>query len=361
MRVSYLLNFCVLIVTSCVSELEVPVIHNARTLVVDGLISDQPGPHTVSLSWSASLDEDVLPLGEATVRIIENGSTIHPLSEAAAGTYQTGEEFAGTIGHTYKLEIETADGKRYESPAEEMKSAGVLEKVYFELKENAINQGDLTKPQDALYFYIDGSSAESGTNQLRWRWQATYQIHTTPKDKVIYTQSGPIPAPAPCSGYAYDGEGLIYQGPCTCCECWITLYDRNVNLSDPAITDGVTYKKVYVGLLPLENKYFYEKLLIRAEQLSLSDTSYPFWHLVDTQQESGENIFQPNVVKVIGNVVSVTDPTEEVFGIFSVSAISSQRLEIRWEDIDKRMPELEFVSDDCRLVGGATNEKPAFY
>jgi hypothetical protein len=363
MRLNYLLVLLILISDSCISELDLPVIVASKQLVVDGMISNQPGPYTVTLTWSSSVDADLSnaePVAGATVQIVENDNNTFALNEVSSGVYQTTGDLTGVIGNSYKLLVETLDRKKYESVTSVMDPPGELRNVYFELKENSINQGDLTKPQDALYFYIDGES--EGTNQLRWRWNATYQVHTTPEFQVKFDPGSQSYAPDPplCSGYELIEGSYQLTGPCTCCECWVTLYDNNATISNPEITRS-SHNKVYIGFLPLESIYFYQKLLIRADQISLPDEAYNFWHLVDTQQESGSNIFQPNVVKVQGNMTSVTDPSEEVFGIFSVSGISTNQLAIELEDIDKRLPLVPIDSADCRIVSGGTNEKPPFY
>jgi hypothetical protein len=365
MRLRYISLIILLSITSCVERIEVPVIAARETLVVDGLITNGSGPHTVRLFYSGALDAILgkpKPHCDAVVHIIENNSVHYELGETEPGLYETPPNFSGVIGNTYQLIIETEDGKKYESVPSVMKDAGIVNEVFAEFKENSINRYDLTQPQDAFFLYVNATGGESGVkNLLRWRWKATYQVHTTPEKRVRFTSTGPISDPPECSGCFFSEEGPPQCVlPCTCCDCWVTFNYEGVALSNPSVNSGSTFSKIYVGVIPVKNTYFYDKLLIRLDQLSVSEEVYSFWNLVKSQQEGAENIFQPDVVNVSGNIFSTTHPEEEVFGIFSVSGASEARLELRLEDIPKQITAHEIINDDCRYSGG-TNIRPAFY
>ncbi len=355
MRLNLLYLIIILLIDACVERLDVPVIQNKKVLVVDGSITNQPGPHTVKLFYSSQLDEVINtpePFEATRVWITENNAAEYQLTEIKSGVYETPSWFTGMIGHTYKINIETEDEKKYESVPAVMKDAGSLDRVFAEFKENSINPNDLSQPQDAFYFYADGTGAEPQGNLLRWRWNATYQVHTAPEKRLKYYMGALVPDPPPCAAGPWD--------LCTCCDCWITFYDKTVAISDPAIVSGNSFNKVYLGMIPVKNSYFYDKLLIRADQLSVSEEVYSFWNLVKTQQEGAQNIFQPEIVQVRGNIFSTTNKEEEVFGVFSVSVIAENKLELRLNDIPKRIPLYDTIYEDCRYTGG-TNVKPSFY
>ncbi len=366
MRINLLYLLIILLIDACVERLDVPVIQSKKVLVVDGSITNQPGPHTVKLFYSSQLDEVIKtpePFEAARAWITENNTTEYELTETKSGVYETSVTFTGMIGHTYKINIETEDGKKYESVPAVMKDAGSLNRVFAEFKENVINPNDLSEPQDAFYLYIDGTGAKPQGNLLRWRWNATYQVHTAPALRVKKKGDHVVPDPPPCSGVVFDflEDEFIPVGLCSCCDCWVTFYDETVAISDPVIVSGNSFNKVLLGIIPIKkNIYFLDKLLIRVDQLSVSEEVYSFWNLVKTQQEGAQNIFQPEIVKVRGNIFSITNSEEEVFGIFSVSGIAENKIELTLDDIPKQIPEYEVINDDCRYTGG-TNVKPSFY
>lgn len=350
---------------SCVERIEVPIVENKPALVVDGGITDTPGIHTVKLFLSSEMKEDndvPAKITGASVKIFENGSMVHDLVEKSDGVYQTMDNFAGVIGSTYWLSITTEEGKIYESTPAILKPAGTLGRIYAEYRENAINIEKPELPQDALYLYADATGSGNPSELLRWRWKAVYQVNTAADKKIRYGPSGPVPDPPFCSGWQFDEESNLVQfDTCRCCKCWVTMYGNAVTLSDPMLNSGNNVSAVYLGYIPVQSIFFHNKLLIEGEQLSVADDVYEFWKLVKVQEEGAQSIFQPNVVKVRGNISCRSDPSEEVFGVFSVSGSSIQRLEIYYKDVSSYITEPVIINNDCRLVNGGVTEKPAFY
>lgn len=364
-RFRYILFGLFILSESCVERIEVPIVQNKPALVIDGGITDAPGRHSVKLFLSTEMngDNDVPPkITGASVKIVENGTTVYELTEQSNGVYETADDFAGVIGRTYMLSVTTEEGKFYESTPTILKPAGTLGRIYAEYRENAINIEKPELPQDALFLFADGTGAGEPDQLLRWRWRAVYQVNTAAEQRVKYGPSGPVPDPPLCSGWQFDEElNLVQFDICRCCECWVTMYGNTVTLSDPTLHSGNNFNALFLGYIPVQNIFFHNKLVIEGEQLSVSDEAYEFWKLVKVQQEGAESIFQPNVVKVRGNISCKSDPSEEVFGIFSVSASSIKRIEIDYEDVAAYIPEPIIINDDCRLVNGGVTEKPAFY
>jgi hypothetical protein len=190
-----------------------------------------------------------------------------------------------------------------------------------------------------------------------------YQVTSAPEKRVKKLANAvTVPDPPLCSGWALDEEGNLYNfDVCTCCDCWVTEFSDYIAVSDPLTYASGSYKKVFLGLIAVKSIYFHNKLVIEAEQLSISDEVHNFWKLVKIQQEGAGNIFQPNVVKIRGNIFSKTNPAEEVFGIFSVSATHVQHVVIQYNDVMGSVPLPEILNEDCRIVSGGSYEKPPFY
>lgn len=91
-RIILLLLF--LVSDGCVDELDVPVVIDQNRLVVDGSITDQPGPHTVKLYLSSSLNQDLdypVYVSGASVQIRDDLGNTVSLTEIRDGVYQTAE------------------------------------------------------------------------------------------------------------------------------------------------------------------------------------------------------------------------------------------------------------------------------
>jgi hypothetical protein len=179
---------------------------------------------------------------------------------------------------------------------------------------------------------------------------------------VKYVDDFPVPDPLPCSGYQVTPGGAVIQvDTCNCCDCWRNQYSNSVMISNNDYIEGNEFKSVPIAQITVDKNIFYEKYYIGVEQMSIPEDVYQFWRLVDTQEEGSGNIFQPNIVKIKGNIHCTSNPDEEVFGIFSVSAITKKSIFITRFDIPKRIAPIDTATVDCRAYAGAYNKKPPFW
>jgi len=127
--VKYIVFSIVLLVAgSCISPFIPEINETQEMLVVEGLITDQPGVNVVKLSRSVPLNEESSsnPVKGCTVTINDDAGNSFNLTEIAAGTYVTDtSEFQGIIGRKYQLKIKVISSyspvRSYESALMEMK------------------------------------------------------------------------------------------------------------------------------------------------------------------------------------------------------------------------------------------------
>ncbi|MDI3321587.1 DUF4249 domain-containing protein [Pinibacter soli] len=113
--ISMLLVLAVVVgTTSCEKVIDVKTNNSAPQLVVEGNISNTPGPYTIKLSTSVDYDQtNSFPaVQNAVVKISDNKGNSETLKETAPGSYQTAT-LKGTVGSTYNLYIKTTDNKEY--------------------------------------------------------------------------------------------------------------------------------------------------------------------------------------------------------------------------------------------------------
>lgn len=99
---------------SCEKVIDVKTNNSTPQLVVEGNISNMPGPYTVKLSTSVNYDQmNTFPAVQgAIVKISDDKGNAETLTETTPGTYQT-STLVGTVGNTYTLNIKTSDQKEY--------------------------------------------------------------------------------------------------------------------------------------------------------------------------------------------------------------------------------------------------------
>ena len=101
--------------SSCQKVINIDLNSVAPQIVIEGGISDQPGPYSVSLTKTVNFsDSNVFPpVDGAAVTINDNVGNSETLTEASPGVYKT-STLIGVVGRVYTLSV-TANGKNYQA------------------------------------------------------------------------------------------------------------------------------------------------------------------------------------------------------------------------------------------------------
>ena len=105
----YLLLFAAFALTACEKVIDYPLRSTDEKLIVEGLVTDQPGPYTVRLSGTTGyLTNGQVPTRDAdlvTITDVEAGLT-DTLRRTGAGVYQTTPKLgSGQLNHSYRLVV----------------------------------------------------------------------------------------------------------------------------------------------------------------------------------------------------------------------------------------------------------------
>lgn len=152
-------------------------------LVVDGKITNAPGPYTIRLSKSTSVDHpEYTPLAGYETIISDNLGNSEMLSEIEPGVYQTAiDGIQGIIGRDYSVTIQSPDGKTYLSDFERLNDPVGIDSVFFELEYDEVDYFpyDMTGYQ----FYLNTQPAPDNVTYFLWQLEQTYEYHA---DFLIY-------------------------------------------------------------------------------------------------------------------------------------------------------------------------------
>lgn len=323
MKKSLLLFISLLVFDSCVERIifSIPD-EDAKTLVVDGLITNQPGPYTVKISKTIKVD-DSKPLGiPATVKkitLFDNLGQSEVLKEKEAGTYQTDPNgIQGVIGNEYYIRIETLDGNTFESVPEKIYPVGDIDSLYY--------QFESIQPVDAPTEYgyrvfVDAHNVPGDNDFIRWRFSGVFIANTEPKYKIcpVNPPDGCIYCPLPCSGSDVGSQA------CTCCRCWVTQYEDKPTVNDRQITAQGEYTAIEVGYVPVNYYSFQEKYRVQVEQMSLSENAYNYWSSLRNQKDAINSLFQPISGQIKTNIIEKSQAAG-IQGIFYATAISKKQI-----------------------------------
>jgi hypothetical protein len=119
-------GFLLLLISSCTEVIDIELDPSQIRLVVDGAITNEPGPHQIRLTSSADYFHNELPpaISGANVTLETEDSIIQLVEQATAnGIYETPSGFQGEKGKEYQLKIHLAE------PLGEMSDFSATDKI----------------------------------------------------------------------------------------------------------------------------------------------------------------------------------------------------------------------------------------
>ena len=353
----------VILAASCITPIEFKVPGSVPLLVVDGMITNDPGPYTVRLFKSFVInDRYENPVSEfgAEVVLHDTEGNQENLIEVERGVYRTQGVMQGQVGKSYYITIKTIDGSRYESAPETIQPPGSLEDLTYKYRSDIEVIEGQEIPVRGFDIFIDGKAA-GDSRLLRWKLTGTYKILTFPELKTRITDRGTFPDPLPCSGYKVGENGIEQFGPCVCCTCWLNTFSDTPILSDDRYTIGQDFKDILVGFVPLDRRLFFEKFHAEVQQLSLNQNTYEFWRAVRDQKSGATSLFQPPNALARGNIKAI-NPGEEVLGIFSACGVSRKSVFLYPAYADEKVLPIDTIRGSCLKVDpSATLNRPDFW
>lgn len=307
-------------------------------LVIDGHITDLPGPYTVQVSSSFDIDSKVSTRIAEEVRkmtISDNMGTVEELVPQGNGLYKT-LSIQGVPGRVYTLHIELFNGRKYDSFPDTLLQAGNLDSLFYELNENG-NGLFATSTGWGFDIFANANSGGAPTSAFLWATRGTFRVDTHPelvdpsKSKCYFQDNNQCSFIPPCSGLYNTGTtrfpSYTRVGPCTCCTCWYDLYNSKLILSDNSRRTGISkFVAMPVFRVPVNPLLLMYKMYVSVSMLTLSQQSYHFWRVIRNQQEAVGSIFQPITGKIATQFKQVSGSPEPITGMFYAAGAKELRI-----------------------------------
>ncbi len=272
-----------------------------KALIVDGYITDQPGPYQIRLTYTADFTAAALNyvVEKATVYVTDDKGNRQSFNDLGLGLYQSPVSFQGQAGRTYKLTIQLPDGSRYESLPELIRPVPAIDKVYDEYTEKPV--AGTAVFDKGFNIYLDTKDPATPGDYYRWTW-----THFEP---LVFCEIRTVTTRTSSIDYGY-----------TCCEaCWDITRCAGANCinatSDEQI-NGKTISRQFILRAPYSstNGYYTE-----IEQLAISREAYIYYKSIENLTKNNGGIFDAAPATLRGNIVSLTSPGTLVFGFFSAA------------------------------------------
>jgi hypothetical protein len=356
------------ILNACVDPIDFPEVEARDIIILDGKITDDPGPYTVYLSRGLRLDNDTasfVPIQGASIVLHSDKGESEPMPEKCPGVYQTGGVIKGTVGNSYHITVQMADGATFQSEPDEILPSGEVTEIRYQYEARSVDKPFGKQAADVFNIFIDADAASSnqGSSFVRWRFTGTYAARTFPERHEIYLQGEfYYKAPYACSGWVVDpaaGGGVLRQvSECSCCICYVNEYEALPRLSDTDVVEGGQFRNVKVGEVPITRAAFYEKYRVALEQMTITKNAYDFFRVIRSQKLGASNLFQPPPGRLIGNIKPV-NADYEIIGLFWGASVHRKQIFIRRDDLPYKLP-LDTISRTCsEIYQNSTTDKPA--
>jgi hypothetical protein len=293
-------------ITGCIVQFIPKTDENQTLLVVEGLITDQPGENTIKLSESVPLGIRATekPLKGCTVSITDDLDNTFLLTESSIpGTYLTDSAtFRGVAGRKYTLHIKTNNSMTthysYESLPMEMIPVPPVDSLFYEKVIIKAADGS-SGPAEGCQVYLNTYDPQSTCKFYRWDYIETWEFQLPEEfDNIINST------------------------------CWITNNSTDINIKN---TTELTQNKISrfpLKFISNETDRLSIRYSILVNQYSVSEDEFNYWEKMQRISEEVGTLYDITPSSIEGNIFCVEDPEEQVLGYFSVSAVSSKRIYI---------------------------------
>lgn len=355
--------------SSCVTPFDISTNYQ-EAIVVQGMITDQPGPYLIQVSKTISVDEqgeDAGVLTGASVTIKDDQGNFEQLTETSPGNFYT-STIQGVVGNSYTITVTTSDGNSYQSSPEKIVPVGDITNLSYQFvkNEDGMSNNQITST-NGFNIFLNAIVLPEQEGRVWWRWTGTYHIFTYPSLKIA-TLPGPpgaqktTPDAPKCSGYDVVKGSLVYKGECTCCDCWVEEYNQTALISDPKFITNGTISNYNVAFVQANRRTMYDKYILQVEQFSLSQDVYAFWQAVNIQRSNSSNLFQTPPPKTGSNFTATTPNVLPIIGFFAACSVKTQSLELTQNDVPYPIMPIDTVKDNCLTVyQNSTSKKPSFW
>lgn len=290
---------------SCIEPYRVEIDSSKEYLVVEGLLTNEPGKHYVQLNLSMPFYDTRAftnsSVRGASVTIVDDLGNEEPLQEVSIGKYATTTpDYKGEIGRSYQLKITTKEGKHYESVAEELKAVAPIEEVYYEYKEAA-----QANPA-GLYVYVRVEDQPKERNFYKWNFIGHQRM------TLLFADTSDL-----------DRGEITYSCITSerCTGCVLIASDEYFN--------GNKFEQL-ITIVPYNQT---EKYVIKLDQFSISQGVYEFWEAVKRQAQNTGGVFDVPPTGIKGNVYNIDNKEEVVLGYFGLSSRVSRIATIRRDNL----------------------------
>jgi hypothetical protein len=316
-----------LLFAGCVELINFDIDRTGNRLVVDGMITNSPGPYTLKLRRTTEEEKISDPLSGAKITITDNLGNSEQYFETTDGVYKLGGySVRGVPGRSYTIEIELSNGQTYRSEPEQMPTALARDSIHYEFDTiTTVNSYGSSSETEVIRVIRDTSVPKTEDPLfLKWEVQETYKFSE-------FDFPDPFHMPPP--------------------SCYVTEYP------DPQaihLYDGSELASGQLAPIPIVEREidytFYQRHFINVIQYSMTRKGHEYWNQVDQVVNRSGTIFDVPPANANSNISNIENPDEIVLGYFHAAASDTTRFYLLPADLPIHIsnPCSRFSTPDCQ-------------
>ncbi len=310
-------------VCSCKKSYNPPAIQvNNKFLVVEGiLIKSIDSPTVIRLSRTVKLTDSTFtssPETGAKVFVEGNTGENFPLVEKAGGVYIS-NPLSLNYSNQYRLKITTTNGNEYMSDYVDAKQTPPVDSITWQ------QQNDVT-------INVNTHDPLNNTKYYQWDFVETWQ-YTSTYNRTIAESNGLI--------YYVDSANQSYN-------CWKSDVSSDILIGSTVALSKDLVSREPITIIPQNSEKIGIRYSILVKQYGLTEAAYQYLRILKTNTETLGSIFDAQPTQLVGNIHSVTNPSEIVIGYITASSLQQQRIFIS----NNQLSNWNWVYNgtDCRLI-----------
>lgn len=338
---------CLFLTGSCVDEIEfeVPREFQNSTAIIGKIVKGNPSRIELLIQnvFDFSFEEPVYPSAQS-VRLVNDKGQQLVLKQTGSGYYfqyiLPSDDFEVEVGHSYHVEIDMFDGKKFRSIPTKLLAVPKMKNVEMNLVEKElIGFRDVVLEQTWIEYFIETDLIPPNQSEkvnLKWDFQRTYKL-TDNERKSCY----------------------VYRG---------IDFDR-ISTLDADLVSSNTATHVPV-LEQIVNNTIVEGQYVTFVMEALDDGALKFWENTNELSTHSGTFYEPPPGKLATNFETVGETEGSIFGYFNateedyfqvfVDSIFINQFRARCPKTGESTGLCEECCD-CTTLGGSTLEKPPFW
>ena len=316
----------VVFLNSCTEKFDNYTVKNAPdAIVIDGVLTDNPGPYTINISKAISYnDANNLPaVTGAKVTISDNQGNQELLKEKTTGNYMTDAHgIRGIVGRNYTLTVQTLDGYVYQSSPCLLSPALQIDSVYGEItnQTSLIDNSPITMPQVQLY--VDVSSPSKTNYYFKANLNLIKEVTVAEKIKNSpynlmsiyhwdYSTVGPVVKLVNGGNTVKKlALGSFEQGD-------FTVSDSGTYIQETLNGQLLDYLESFRWPIAAAN---FDGWIATFNVYALNLADYAYYKRMVDQLNAPDRLFDPIPTQLQGNMTCLTDSKKLILGNFTVAS-----------------------------------------